>query len=190
MTNQNSTATTRHTREQLEEKYSIKTAQYYERIKYLGIKAHKQGKEPAYLDDEQVELLDSLHEHIKLSGKMEGFRQGNSGGELATVENSGGMVSAVGTIEVDIPQTQPDYTNVDSAEINSLFRKAAEIKAQNLVTPELVVLNLAAQMSEEDLPQDLKQKVEEVRGAANPKHQPAQLASNLLAQYRATRGGN
>jgi hypothetical protein len=183
MTNQNSTAPERYTPESLIEKYGIKTAAYYERLKFLGIKAKKDSQNKAYLDAEQVALLDELHEHIVSTGKMEGF---SGGGQLAIASKSG----QIGVVEVQIPETQPDYENVGSGELDRLVRRAAEIKAQSLVTPQLVLLNLASQMTENDLPEDLKQKVEEVRGAANPKQQPAQLASNLLAQYRASRGGS
>ena len=47
-------------------------------------------------------------------------------------------------------------------------------------------------MSEEDLPDEMKQELAAVREAANPaspKQNPAAVASNLLAKYRATRSG-
>lgn len=71
---------------QLEERYNIKTAALYERLKFLGIKSHKhEGK--AYLDQEQLEQMNQLHEHIQETGKMEGF-----GGKLA-ISGSGEIVT-------------------------------------------------------------------------------------------------
>ncbi|WP_281169282.1 hypothetical protein [Stanieria cyanosphaera] len=43
-------------------------------------------------------------------------------------------------------------------------------------------------MTEEDLPEDLKQKVQAVREAVNPKWTPGQLADKILSQYRSSRG--
>ena len=192
MSDQNSTVSTKYTPEEIQNKYGIKPAQYYERLKFLKIKAKKDNSGKAYLDDQQVSILDSLDNHIKLTGKMEGF---SGGGQLA-ISSLGNTTTAMATpavgvasatIEVEIPSTEPDI----EGRFDVLIRRAQEIKAQNLVTPELVALNLAAQMTEDDLPKDLRQKLEEVRGAANPKYQHAQIATNLLAQYRAkVKGGN
>jgi hypothetical protein len=46
---------------------------------------------------------------------------------------------------------------------------------------------LANRMSEDDLPEDLKEKVAIAREVANPKWTPGQLADNLLSQYRSQR---
>ncbi|NJR72952.1 MAG: hypothetical protein HC773_03155 [Scytonema sp. CRU_2_7] len=178
MSDQNSSVAAKHTPEALQKKYSIKPAQYYERLKFLKIKAKKDNSGKAYLDDEQVSILDSLDNHIKSTGKMEGF----SGGGQLVISAGRNNAAIASTVEVEIPETEPDI----EGNFDGLVRRAQEIKAQSLVTPELVVLNLASQMTEDDLPEDLKQKVEEVRGAANPKYQHAQMATNLLAQYRAS----
>ena len=53
--------------------------------------------------------------------------------------------------------------------------------------PELLKKELASRMREEDLPDDLREKVAIAREAANPKFTPADLAGTLLSQYRSQR---
>lgn len=209
MTKQNSTRNSKHRLETLIEKYGIKTAAYYRRAKFLGIQAQKDEDNKAYFTDEQVEMMDALHEHVKATGKMEGFEftPGENEVESESVtpetdnvpetddvnddDSSGKMTVAVGgkisgtdsVIEQEIPQTQPDF----SLGMEGIMRKAAELTAQGLAMPDLVALQLSSQMTFDDLPDDLKDKVTAVREAATPKMQPAETASQLLAQYRASR---
>ena len=205
MTKPNSAGNIKHRPESLIEKYGIKSSAYYQRIKFLKIKAQKDENNKAYLTDEQVEIMDALHEHVQTTGKMQGFVFHSEGGEEASElvvsatndldENAGKMtVSDKGelsqskldsVIEQQIPETQPNF----SQDMEGLIRQAAEIKAQGLAMPDLVTLQLAQQMTFDDLPNDLKSKVTAVHEAANPKMQPAQVASQLLTQYRSNRGG-
>ena len=64
------------------------------------------------------------------------------------------------------------------------MRGAAQLKARELAMPHLVKREIANRMSEEDLPEDLKEKVAIAREVANPKFTPGQLAETLLNQYR------
>jgi len=69
-------------------------------------------------------------------------------------------------------------------QLDDFIRVAAELKGQQLVTLQLVIWELASQMTYDDLPDDIKTKVETVREAFSPKLQPAQLATNLLNRWR------
>ena len=202
MSDQNSTGNAGLRPEAVAERYGIKKATYYERTKFLKIKPEKGEDGKVYLSDKQVEMMDALNEHIKATGKMEGFTFGG-GNETApesvaqdtddvndnaesgkmTVAGKGKLSGASSVVEQEIPETQPDF----SQGMEELIRGAAEIKAQNLAMPDLVKLQLASQMTYEDLPEDLQGRIDEVREAANPKSQPANIASQLLTQYRANR---
>jgi hypothetical protein len=84
----------------------------------------------------------------------------------------------------------PDSIYVEAEEptanfdINALLRGAAQLKARELATPNLIMRELANRMSEEDLPEDLKEKVAIASEVANPKWTPGQLADSILSQYR------
>lgn len=203
MKNRNSTNQDRFTPDEIIQLYGIKKSTYYERLKFLEIKAQKDEGGKAYLDSEQVELLEKLNEHVKATGKMEGFEfakdkqletgdDSGSGGQLAVKEGDSDLISSSNDnwapkpdsiVEQEIPETQPDY----SEGMDGIIRKAAELKAQGLAMSDLVALQLAGQMTFDDLPNDLKDKVTAVQEAANPKLKPASIANQLLAQYRANR---
>jgi hypothetical protein len=58
--------------ENLQKKYGTGRPPLYARMKYLRMTTWKiQGK--AYLDAEQVAYMDGLHEHIKSTGRMDGY---------------------------------------------------------------------------------------------------------------------
>ena len=49
---------------------------------------------------------------------------------------------------------------------------------------DLIKIQLASQMSFDDLSPDLQEKVNIAREVANPKFRPAEIAQQLLAQHR------
>jgi hypothetical protein len=150
----------------------IKKDAYYAYLKYLNLKAEKDSNGNAYLTEEQANLVRALRSHVQETGKMEGFV--NSNGELAIAEESSLL---------DATQTASDQVDIDD-QLDDLIRAAAELKGQQLVMPQLVVRELAARMTYDDLPTDIKAKVESVRESASPKFQPIHLAEKLLGQWR------
>jgi hypothetical protein len=68
--------------------------------------------------------------------------------------------------------------------------KETKLQARELATPDLAIRAIADRMTEEDLPDDLKEKVEAVREAVNPKWTPGQLADKILANYRSSLRGS
>ena len=160
----------------------IKKTPYYQRLRFLNIKANK-DEEGTYLNEDQMKLMWDLHEHIKQTGKMEGF---TGGGQLALVETSGA------TSALDIPLEPQTFADGDDGELDQIIWEAAELKKQQLAKAALIRLHLAHQMTEDDLPDEMKEELAAVREAANPaspKQNPAATATNLLAKYRATRSG-
>lgn len=155
---------------------------YYDRLKYLGIKASKDG-DGAYLSAEQMKRMEELNEHIKETGKMEGF---GGGGQLALSESSG-LASAL-----DIP-VQPEIPGSEENDEgrNRLIWEAGELKVQQEATPDLLKLHLAAQMTEEDLSDEQRAKLQAIRNAANPKpNAAASIAQQLLQRHRQNQGKN
>lgn len=174
--------------EDIQEMFGIKKVAYYNRLKFLGMEANKDENGKPYLDEFQVALLEEMDEYIKKEGKMEGFEPSNNGaslvkaGESNSIEstNSNGKHS---TPEIYVEPEQP----VDNSEVAVLVREAEELKAREVAMRDLIKRRLADNMSEEDLPEDLKEKVRLAREAANPKFTPQEVATNLLAQWRAKR---
>lgn len=167
--------TTKWRPEQIWEKLGIGSSTYYNRLKHLGIEASKDAEGP-YLNAEQMKLMEELSEHIRQTGKMQGF---GGGGQLALSESSG-LASAL-----EIPM-QPEIpgSDDDGDGLEELIREAAELKVQQVAMPELIKLHLAAGMTEDDLPADLKAKLQAVRDAANPKQSAASIAQQLLQRHR------
>jgi hypothetical protein len=151
----------------------IKKDAYYAYLKHLGLKAEKDSNGNAYLTEEQANAVRALRSHVQNTGKMDGFL--NSNGELAIAED-GNLLNA--TPPAEQPKEQMDE------QFEELIRAAAELKGQQLVMPQLVVRELAARMTYDDLPEDIKAKVQTVKETANPKYQPAKLATDLLDQWR------
>jgi hypothetical protein len=122
----------------------IKNTQYYARLGKLGIKAKRvNGK--AYLDEEQMAKLRSYSEPESA---------------IATVDNDA---------EITLETVAPAEEEISEEKGRDIYREAAELKAQQLITPDLVKLYIASNIGENDLPPDLLQTVIAAREAANPK---------------------
>ena len=161
----------------------IKDTTYYKRLTHLNIKPSK-DEEGTYITAEQMQVMEDLNQHIRETGRMRGFRGG--GGQLAVAENSGLELA------LEIPEeVEADFDINDEVELSGLIREAAVLKVQQEAMPELVKLHLAAQMTVEDLPEDLRAKLQAVKEAANPnspKQNPATIAQQMLQRHRSGKG--
>lgn len=162
----------------LMEELGIKKDAYYAYLKHLNIKAHRDGEGKAYLEEDQVDRIRALRCHVQQAGKIESFDET----ALATAEESrlGGS---------DSPWSQdcpPDST--DPSQLEHLIRKAQELAAQNMAMGDLVVAQLAQQMTFDDLTPELQGKVQGVREATHPKANPAEIASRIMHQWRSQSG--
>ena len=162
--------------EQVCDLLSIGTSTYYNRLKYLEIEPSQDDDGP-YLNAEQVKLIEELNEHIRKTGKTRGFR---GGGELAISENSD-LVSAL-----EVPEMETEnFAQMDDEMLSRLIGEAGELKVQQVAMPDLVRLHLAGQMTEEDLSDEQRRKLQEIREAANPKKlKVASIAQELLKRHR------
>ncbi len=179
--NQNSTLDQKIRPEDLIQEFNIGKDTYYNDLKYLGIKAEKDSKGKPYLTFEQAEQVRALRSYVNRNGKREGFENSSlvhsSNNELATNGNEEDIY-----VKPEEPRVQFDF--------NQLMRGAQEIKLRELATPDLLMRGIADQLTEEDLSDDLKEKLAAVREAVNPKWTPASLATEIVAQYRSSRSGS
>ena len=153
----------------------IKKDAYYSYLKHLDIKAQKDGSGKAYLEPEQADRIRALRSHVLATGKIDGFEET----ALATAE-AGGLG--------DTPPWTGPTPETDTPDLERLIRQAQELAAHNMAMGDLVVAQLAQQMSYDDLPPELQAKVAQVREATHPKANPAEIANRILSQWRSQRG--
>ena len=168
--------------EQVCEELSIGSSTYYNRLKHLGIEASKDADGP-YLNAEQMKLMEELSEHIRQTGKMQGFR---SGGQLALSESSG-LASAL-----EIPEVEAEtFDRMDDEMLSQFIEEAGELKTHQIAMPHLIKLHLANNMTEEDLSDEQRAKLQAIRDAATPKpNAAAARAQQLLQRHRQNQAKN
>lgn len=90
--------------------------------------------------------------------------------------------------EVDDLLAEPSVEDLDlsdETDFDALIRIAQAKKAKQILQPELVMAHLVEQMTEDDLPEDLRRKIEQTRRAIrDPLANPAAIASQILTKYR------
>ncbi|MBO3461215.1 hypothetical protein G7B40_037600 [Aetokthonos hydrillicola Thurmond2011] len=170
---------------QLLQKYSIGRAQLYDRMKYLQITTYKESGK-AYLYPDQIVHMDGLHEHIKETGRMDGYPVPDPSGPVEQVEQVQEESQPAGLV---VAQTQqmaaPTYSakgkrsqskeQVD--DVASIVRSAQGKAAGTLIAENL----LARQFIENPdlLPEELRQKIKE--SGEMPMVDPFAYAESLLS---------
>ncbi len=188
---QNSTTEMHYRPEEVQRIFSIKSAQYYERLKFLGDKANKDKEGKAYLDKSQFERMKRLDQHIRETGEMDGFID-SEGGELAPVNSASLAEVEGGDLAKPIPAVEEPTNAVRGASIENdlgkqIYREAAELRASELVMRPAIVREVANRMTKDDLPDDLKAQVERTEEAIRPNFHPSAIADKLLTQLRQNR---
>lgn len=95
-----------------------------------------------------------------------------------SIQNSEFVIRNSEDIYVE-PEDPTDNINVDN-----LVREAAELKAREIAMQSLVKRAIADKLEEDELPEDLQDKINLAREAANPKFTPDMVATTILARYR------
>ncbi len=108
------------------------------------------------------------------------------GGELSTDSGDEFPVLYEEGIISEFPTTSMDNLDLsDESDLDALIRIAQAKKAKQILQPELVMAHLVEQMTEDDLPEDLRRKIEQTRRAIrDPLANPAAIASQILTKYR------
>jgi hypothetical protein len=162
--------------DELQKELGIKKDAYYKDVDYLDLVVSTDSEGRVYLTKEQADQIRALRNHVKNTGKREGFNNNS----IVKVDDSNEIVSNNNEAENDIYVNREEPTA--QFDINGLMRGAAQLKARELAN--LLIRELANRMTEDDLPDDLKEKVAIAREVANPKWTPAEIATQLLAQHR------
>jgi hypothetical protein len=155
----------------------IKKDAYYKDLSYLDITPEKDSEGKCYLTIEQADKIRALRNHVIETGKRNGFDNSS----IVMVDDSNELVSNNGEAENEIYINRQEPTaNLDSR----IVREAEELAARGMAMKDLIKIQLASQMSFDDLSPDLQEKVNIAREVANPKFTPAAIAQQLLAQHR------
>ena len=168
--------------DELMEELGIKKDAYYKDINYLDIKPEKDSEGKVYLTQEQANKIRALRNHVSETGKRNGFDNSS----IVKVDNSNEIVSNNNESEDDIYVEQEEPTEKLDSDI---VREAEELAARGMAMNDLIKIQLASQMSFEDLSSDLQEKVNIAREVANPKFTPADIATQLLVRHRSQRTG-
>lgn len=179
MNDQNSTPDNIVRPDDLMAELDIKKSTYYGDLEYLDIKASKDESRKSYLTFEQAEQIRALRSHVNQTGKREGFES------VALVVSNNKEIAT--NSEANNAEENNIYVQKEepTAQINSdIVREAEELAARGMAMNDLIKLQLASQMSFDDLSPDLQEKVEIAREVANPKFTPADIATQLLNQHR------
>ncbi len=200
MTNQNSDLNNSIRPEALQSELSIGRDTYYSDLKHLGIKAERDDNNKAYLTFEQAEQVRALRSYVSKYGTRKGFvyekvESENNIGLIVKADNNSieatekSVKTEIATAtEEDIYLTEQETNPTNKVNLDSIINNAQELAARNLALPELLAVELANNMSYEDLTPELQAKIDIARDAANPKkHQPKLIAQTLLKQFRSQR---
>ncbi len=174
---QNSAPTNSIRPDELMTELGIKKDAYYKDLSHLDIKPEKDSEGKAYLTIEQVNKIRALRNHVNETGSRKGFNNSS----LVRVDDSNELASNNTEAENDIYVNAEEPT--DKIESN-IVREAQELAARGMAMNDLIKIQLASQMSFDDLSPDLQERVSVAHEMANPKFHPAAIAKQLLNQHR------
>ena len=86
----------------------------------------------------------------------------------------------------ELPSAEDPSAGFDF-DMEALMREAANLAGHRMTLANQVVLQLASQITHEDLPGDVQAKVDSMRTAATATVQPGKIAADLLGQWRQRR---
>lgn len=167
---------------ELQEKYGIGRDPLYKRMGYLRIKTWKIGGK-AYLDAEQVAHMDGLHDHIKATGRMEGYPVPEPSGPIEVEDEQPAPTTTTTLAVAQTQQVTPSYSPQQQRSQSSQVDDVAAIveSAKNKAAGVMITENLLARHFIENpelLPEELRQKIKE--SGEMPKIDPFALADSLL----------
>jgi hypothetical protein len=180
-------------------KYGIGRDPLYGRMRYLQITTYK-IKNKAYLDAGQAAYMDALHEHIKATGRMDGYpipepsgprKEETEQADTQAVSESSQLQQEEQeqTAAITVSQTQqltaaPELTvkerQHETLQMNSLASQVMQ-NAQNKAAGVLIAENMLAQQfieNPEMLPEELRVKIKE--SAQVPEVDPFAYANALI----------
>lgn len=168
---------------ELQKKYGIQRDSFYGRTRYLRITTWKEGGK-AYLYADQIAEMDGLHNHIKTTGRMEGYPVPDPSGPVEEEEQQQPTSTSLTISETQEIIVTPTYTPKQKRSQSSqqVDDTAAIIQsAQNKAAGTLIAENLLARHfieNPDSLPDNLKEKIKE--SGEIPSVDPFAYANSLI----------
>lgn len=165
----------------LQKKYGIQRDSFYARTRYLRIITWKEAGK-AYLYADQIAEMDGLHDHIKTTGRMEGYPVPDPSGPINEDEQQPTSTSLTVSETQQIVAT-PTYAPKQKRSQSSQVDDTAAIvqSAQNKAAGTLIAENLLARHfieNPDSLPDNLKEKIKE--SGQMPSVDPFAYANSLI----------
>lgn len=165
---------------ELQEKYGIGRDPLYARMRYLQIKTWKlSGK--AYLYADQVAHMDALHDHIKTTGRMEGYQVPPASGPIEEEQPAPTTTLTVAeTQQITAPSYAPQQKRSQSSQVDDTT--AIVQSAQNKAAGTLIAENILARHFIENpdlLPDNLKEQIKQ--SGEMPSINPFGYADSLIS---------
>ncbi len=166
----------------LPELIGIKPPTIYKDLEFLAIRRYKDNENISWINNEDFERLLLLRKHRQFTGRISRFDEAKTS-ELIVAEKKGMTINKKGEIIKQEIYVKPEDPK-DNMDLDGIVREGAELKAREIAMPHLVVRAIADKIEEHELPEDLQEKIEDAREAANPKFTPEDLADSILMSYR------
>lgn len=157
---------------------------FYKLKNHLGLQGNRDENKAVFFSEDDLAALELLKQHLDEGGKLDDFEVS----ALAIASDSNLAESSV-DISPEDPEEIPEIDPLEGVDLEQLIREAANLRGEQIVTPQLVKLAIAGQLAEEELPPEVQERVKAIRAAANPKFQADAIASQLLTKWRAGRIG-
>ncbi|MGC9506026.1 hypothetical protein [Baaleninema sp.] len=171
-------------RDDILQRFGVGKDTFYKWKRHLCLEGSRDENKAVYFTEDDIAALEVLKQHLDNGGKLEDFNR-----SALAISSDNNLSKFSVEIEeedlIEIPETPDPMEDVD---LDRLVYEAAELKGQQLVTPQLVKLAIAGKLSEDELPDDIKAKVRAVREAANPKYQADSIAFQVLSKWRSQNG--
>ncbi|ERN41251.1 hypothetical protein KR51_00021390 [Rubidibacter lacunae KORDI 51-2] len=156
-------------RSELLQRYGIGKTMFYEWLKYLDIQARKDRQRRAYFTAEHVRQLDALHRYYCDRGRIEGFLEAQR--SVTLPEES-----------VVHPQKTADASSSGSGYREQQFAQLMRLAQEWKAGVEVAKYAIAANLNDDDLPDDLRAAVERAKAESLPKSQSVEaLAEEILS---------
>jgi hypothetical protein len=164
--------------EDLMEELGIKKDAYYADLKYLNIQPIKDSEGKVWLTFEDAERIRHLRSHVEQKGKRNGFEENS-----IVKADDNNLANSPNSIHVESREA------IETTSFDRVLNNAYDLKARELAASDLAVRAIADRITEDDLPQHLKETLEAVRESVAPKWTPDSLADQILAYHRHKQGG-